>query len=105
MHEQSLSQGNEARGIERLRWLALTLQDLPQDPKVCTFICDITLMVALYFGRRRTCPSLKHHGAPHPRPNPNEQLRRRRHLYSQADGHICRALMNMYNGKLYSVYF
>ncbi|KIM83769.1 hypothetical protein PILCRDRAFT_818796 [Piloderma croceum F 1598] len=26
MHEQSLSQGNEARGIERLRWLALTLQ-------------------------------------------------------------------------------
>jgi len=31
MHEQSLSQGEESSGAERLRWLALSLQNLPQD--------------------------------------------------------------------------
>jgi hypothetical protein len=36
MHEQSLSQGEESSGAERLRWLALSLQNLPQDTEVST---------------------------------------------------------------------
>lgn len=34
MHEQSLSEGRENRGIERLRLLALSLQNPPPDIEV-----------------------------------------------------------------------
>lgn len=34
IHEQSLADGRESHAIERLRWLAVSLQNPPPDPEV-----------------------------------------------------------------------
>jgi len=80
MHEQSLHEGKENHGIERLRRLALILQNPLQNLKVCTFIRDFTLMAALSFARTQIRPSLNLPRTLHPRPS---KLCRRTYLYSQ----------------------
>lgn len=40
MHEQSLAEGKDSHGIERLRWLAVSLQNPPPDVEVSHQACS-----------------------------------------------------------------
>jgi hypothetical protein len=56
MHEENLSQGKESRGTERLRWLALSLQNPLQDLGVSGRLIEVILTLHYIFFKEKTPP-------------------------------------------------